>query len=148
MTDTDIAPHRQLLLGVVDAGGVRQFNDAGRVRPNSPADPIRVRAADLRSLSSQVAAIRAHSPTAGIVVDIDVMIAHDAAAARAALARRGGHDGRTLLYVGTPIGLAGLIADIHALGLADGAVLQPLDDGVPDLIRDAVLPELRTMTAA
>lgn len=137
MTEIDIAPHRPLLVGIATAD---------RLWLNSPVDPIRVRAADLRSLASRVADIRIDSPDAEIVVDIDVMLAHEAAAARRALAAKGGHDGRTLLYVGTPTGLAGLIADIHALGIADGAVLQPLDDeGVLDLIRDVVLPQLRTM---
>lgn len=140
MTDIDIAPHRSLLFGIATGG---------RVWLNSPVDPIRIRAADLRTLSNRAGAIRADSPAAQIVVDIDVMIAEDAAVARAALARRGGHDGRTLLYVGTPTGLAGLIADIHALGIVDGAVLQPLDqEAVLDLIHDAVLPALRTMAPA
>ena len=54
-------------------------------------------------------------------------------------------DRQTLLYVGTPAGLAGLIADIHALNIADGAVLIPRAAGVAELIPEAVLPVLRTM---
>jgi hypothetical protein len=51
----------------------------------------------------------------------------------------------TLLYVGTATGLAGLVADLYALGMTDGAMLIPLiGEDVPALIRDEVLPELAT----
>ena len=51
----------------------------------------------------------------------------------------------TMLYVGTPSGLAGLVADMHALGIADGAVLIPRTALAVDLIHDAVLPVLNSM---
>jgi hypothetical protein len=40
--------------------------------------------------------------------------------------------------------LVSLITDIHALGIAEGAVLIPRASGVLDLIRDAALPILHT----
>lgn len=140
MVLVDISPRGPLRLGI-------QF--AERLWMNSPGVPIRVRATDLRHLSQQVRAIRAESPEVDVVVDIDVMIAPVAAAAREAMAGRQTDAGGTLLYVGTPTGLAGLIADIHALDIADGAVLVPLaEHGVVELIRSAVIPELQTMAAA
>ena len=53
--------------------------------------------------------------------------------------------GDTVRYVGTPDGLAGLLADIHALGIADGALLQPLLPGTADLIIERTMEVLRTM---
>lgn len=55
----------------------------------------------------------------------------------------------TLRYVGTPSGLAGLIADLYTLGLIDGAMLIPLvADDVAKLIFKEVLPELESLTGA
>lgn len=140
MAQVDITPRGPLRLGIASAQ---------RLWMNSPGSPVRVRAVDLRDLSQQVRAIRAESPDVDVVVDIEIMIARDAPTAREAMTRIGNHDGSTLLYVGTPTGLAGLVADIHALGIADGAVLIPLvDDGVIGLIHDVVIPQLQTMAAA
>ena len=67
------------------------------------------------------------------MVDIDFVIAHDARSARA-LTLAGGDepDRQTLLLRRDPAGLAGLIADIHALNIADGAVLIPGPPGSPN----------------
>jgi hypothetical protein len=139
MTHLRIAPTGPLRIGVV-------LGD--RLWLDTPGDVVRVRAADLRSVTQKAAALREERPNVHALVDIDVMIARDAHSARAAMAAAPPTDGTTLLYVGTPVGLAGLIADIHALGIADGAVLIPLTrDGVTDLIRDEVLPEVRTMVS-
>ena len=127
MSQLDITPQGPLRIGI----GV------------APDDAIRVRAVDLRALGQHVAVVRAEYPSAAVVVDIDVMIADQATSARAALNRLGGEHGDTLLYVGTPAGLAGLIADIHTLGIADGVVLLPMTAaGNVDLIYDDVLPRL------
>ncbi|AMU69546.1 hypothetical protein PP298_04635 [Mycobacteroides abscessus] len=111
-------------------------------------DLVRVRAVDLRDLARKVAAVRDDAPHAGVVVDIDVIIAADAPSARGMVSDSGYPAGDTLLYVGTPAGLCGLIADIHTLGIADGAILVPLDyEGVVKLVYDTVVPELRAMAA-
>ncbi|TXI55744.1 MAG: hypothetical protein E6Q57_00295 [Mycobacterium sp.] len=137
MTDLDIAPLRPLQLGVVTGTEVAWV---------APADPVRVRGADLGEVARRASAARRDHPHSDVVVDIDFVIAHDARSARA-LTLAGGDepDRQTLLYVGTPAGLAGLIADIHALNIADGAVLIPRAAGVAELIPEAVLPVLRTM---
>jgi len=138
--DGDRTSRRRLRFGVVTADGL--WTEA-------PGDLVRIRAVDLRDLAHKTAAIREDAPHVDVVVDIDVMIAADARSARAAMASAGCQGSGTLLYVGTPAGLSGLIADIHAVGIADGAVLVPFDsNGVADLIRDAVLPELRMLASA
>ncbi|MBJ7337570.1 hypothetical protein [Mycolicibacterium sp.] len=140
MADFDITPGGPLRVGI-DLGD--------DVWLDSPGAIVRVRAVDLRDLSQQAATIRAEQPGVAVLADIDVMIAHDAHAAREAMdAVSGEGNAGTLLYVGTSVGLAGLIADIHALGLADGAVLKPLAIGtVLPLIHDELLPALYTMGA-
>jgi hypothetical protein len=133
MPDFDISPTGPLQIGI------------GR----APGGSVRIRATDLRGVAHQAAAVRDIQPGAVVVVDIDVMIAHDARSARALLADAEWEPSNTLLYVGTPAGLAGLITDIHALGIAgiaDGAVLLPVaKEGVLELIYREVLPELSTM---
>jgi alkanesulfonate monooxygenase SsuD/methylene tetrahydromethanopterin reductase-like flavin-dependent oxidoreductase (luciferase family) len=129
MPNFDISPKRRLRVGIGDA----------------PEGATRVRAVDLRALRQEGAVVREEQPNAVVVVDIDVVIADDARSARATFARVAGEPGDTLLYVGTPSGLAGLITDIHALGIADGAVLLPMvDEGILDLIYHQVLPSLST----
>lgn len=137
MSDFDIGPRGPLLLGIA-AGLAVDWLD--------PADPIRVRGRDLGEVSRKAAAARRDHPGRDVVVDIDVVIAPDAPAARA-MRHLDDIDGDTLLYVGTPAGLAGLIADVHVLGIADGAVLVPGADGVTALLRNAVFPVLQSLTA-
>lgn len=129
MSQSDVTPTGPLRIGI----GV------------GPDDAIRVRAVDLRALGQQTAVARAEHPGAAVVVDIDIVISDQAQSARAMHARLGCQRGDTLLYVGTPAGLAGLITDIHSLGIADGAVLFPMTGaGMLDLIYDDVLPRLST----
>lgn len=105
---------------------------------------IRVRAVDLRAAQLGCAAAKAEIAAAGrnpdevdVLVDIEVMIAPDAPTARHRLAEldaaaAGKWQPQTMLYVGTPTGLAGLIADMHAVGIADGVTLLPLS--LPDVL--------------
>ena len=132
--DIDITRNRPLRLGVAFPDGIRWDSDGAAQR---------VRAGDLGEIWRKSGRLRRERPGVDVVADIDVVIAADARTARALL------DGvvddsadRTMLYVGTPSGLAGLIADIHALGIADGVVLIPQAAGVAELILDAVLPAL------
>jgi len=132
--DIDITHNRPLRLGVALADGVRWDRDGAAER---------VRATDLGEIWRKSARLRLEHPDVDIVADIDVVIAADARTARALLDGVVDENGdRAMLYVGTPSGLAGLIADIHALGIADGAVLIPRAAGAAELIRDAVLPAL------
>jgi alkanesulfonate monooxygenase SsuD/methylene tetrahydromethanopterin reductase-like flavin-dependent oxidoreductase (luciferase family) len=144
MADFDIGPRGPLRVGIALAD---------HVWLDSPGVVARVRAVDLRDLVHKAADAHAEQPGVDVLVDIDVMIAHVAQSARDAMdAISREYTGGTLLYVGTPTGLAGLIADIHALGIADGAVLSPMasaseSDPVLQLIRNEVLPVLHTMSA-
>lgn len=136
----DGTSRRPLCFGVVSDKGLWT---------NGSGDPTRIRAVDLRDLTHRAAAVRREHPHAVVVVDIDVVIARDARTAREVMSDSGHVAGDTMVYVGTPAGLAGLVADIYALGIADGAVLLPVGgDGVLELIRDVVLPELQTISVA
>ncbi|HJT94177.1 MAG TPA: hypothetical protein VJ777_19955 [Mycobacterium sp.] len=115
---------------------------------------VRIQAVDLRDACHKSAAVRAESAARGerevsVLVDIEVMIHEDARSAREAL--HGLSDSwsaphrKSLAYVGTVNGLAGLIADIHVLRIADGVTLVPLAAPVIERIVDMVLPQLETM---
>jgi alkanesulfonate monooxygenase SsuD/methylene tetrahydromethanopterin reductase-like flavin-dependent oxidoreductase (luciferase family) len=135
--DIDITQNRPLRLAVELGDGIRWDGDGTAER---------IRAVDLGDIWRKSARLRRERPDVEVVVDIDVVIAADARTARALLGTPvGDGEDHALLYVGTPSGLAGLIADIHALGIADGAVLIPRVAGAAELIRDAVLPVLNTM---
>lgn len=138
MPDFDIAMHGPLRVGITSAG---------RLWLNIPGDIVRVRGTDLRDVSRKATDARDERPGAAVLVDIDVTIASEARAAREIHADSKPSDGgQTLLYVGTPTGLAGLITDIHTLGIADGAVLIPTSPGVRELIVTDVLPALTAST--
>lgn len=137
MVDIDLSQRPPLRLGVAGRDDVRWYRD-------TPAH--RIRGVDLSDVARKSARARHTDPQADVVADIDVVIAPDAATARRLRDESASEsDGRAILYVGTPAGLAGLVADIYALGIADGAVLIPGAPGVADLIRDAVLPALQAM---
>ncbi|EHB59006.1 hypothetical protein MycrhDRAFT_1442 [Mycolicibacterium rhodesiae JS60] len=135
--DIDITQNRPLRLGLALADGVLWDNDIAAER---------IRAADLGDIWRRSARLRRDRPDVDIVADIEIVIAADARTARSLMGSTDvdGTEG-AMLYVGTPSGLAGLIADIHALGIADGAVLIPKAAGTAELVRDAVLPLLDTM---
>jgi hypothetical protein len=117
--------------------------DEGR-RPLQPSDVVTLTASDLSDLSRKAMRMRRNDPDRALFVDIHVAMADKASAARASLAAAGGTAPmNTLVYVGTPAGLAGLLKDIHTLGLADGAFLRPLLTAQLDLICARVLPVLQ-----
>lgn len=137
MPDFDFAPRGPLRVCIAHAG---------HSRLNVPGDFVRVRGADLRDVSHHAAEARDAKPGAVVLVDIDVTIAHSAHRARQIHSDVGPPESSdTLLYVGTPIGLAGLLTDIHALGITDGAVLIPSTLLVHQLITADVLPALSAL---
>jgi hypothetical protein len=114
---------------------------------------VRIQAADLRDAARKSATIRADAaarnrPLPPVLVDIEVLIDRDAVFALNALAELETASAVTrsptvLRYGGTPKGLAGLIEDIHILGIADGVMLLPLMGTVViDQIIGEVLPLL------
>jgi hypothetical protein len=151
MADFDIARGRPLRLGI-ELSTTQPWIELTALRGGAdrPTDtPVRVQAVDLRDAYQKVAAIRHEAgrdvPT---LLDVEVMVAQDSRSARTSLAildsaQRTVRRPASLLYVGTPTGLAGLIADIHTLGIAGGVVLRPLVvPGVVFHILDEVLPAL------
>ncbi|KAA0092645.1 hypothetical protein CIW49_27945 [Mycolicibacterium sp. P1-18] len=103
------------------------IDTAAPVRPAT-----RVRAADLREATRKTAHLRADSENAApVYLDVEVLIARDTASAFAALAAvpdAPRESPTPLRYIGTARGLAGLIADVQRLGIADAVVLLPLAD--------------------
>jgi alkanesulfonate monooxygenase SsuD/methylene tetrahydromethanopterin reductase-like flavin-dependent oxidoreductase (luciferase family) len=134
--DIDLTQSRPLRIGVAVGDQVLWGNDTAAER---------IRGVDLSDIARKAASVRRNQPDVDVVADIDVVIAVEACAARAILNLDADETGdSTLLYVGTPPGLASLISDIHALGITDGAVLIPRTAGMGDLIHDAVLPLLHS----
>jgi hypothetical protein len=131
-----------------DGGGSLDLSSA-------PRTVVRVRASDLREARKIRDRVRAEAAVEGrdpdsltVLVDLEVIVDVEARAARRRAQeawRRNGGGASGLSYVGTPRGLAGLIADIHAVKVADGVTLIPVAGRVTvDNIIDGTLPWLRS----
>ncbi|CAM3005673.1 hypothetical protein [Williamsia muralis] len=97
-----------------------------------------------------------------VALEIDVLIADDAATARAKLLRLGeSRFGDTVRYVGTANGLLTLILDIYTAEVADAVILRPIDSAAESaddsvdagrntaaLIAEQVLPQLTKRSVA
>jgi hypothetical protein len=128
----------------------------------------RIREPELRGGIRERARMRAdwthlgHHPADLVVaLEIDVLIADDAATARVELLRLGeSRFGETVRYVGTATGLLTLILDIYTAEVADAVILRPIDAAsagtAPDggrrstatLIAEQLLPQLNERAAA
>lgn len=136
--DIDITQRRPLRLGLALGDHIDwEGEDAAE----------RIRGVDLSDVARKSTRLRRERPDSDVVADIEVVIAAEASSARAMISPGCGESSSsTMIYVGTPAGLVGLIVDMHALGITDGVVLIPKAPGVADLIREAVLPLLYDMT--
>ncbi|MDV3128859.1 hypothetical protein M1247_28400 [Mycobacterium sp. 21AC1] len=81
---------------------------------------VRVSAPDLAQARRKRVGIRAEDDGVSVILDVTVAVAADYRSARRL--SMAGADG-AVRYVGTVDGLAGLIADIEAAGVADGVTL-------------------------
>jgi hypothetical protein len=105
---------------------------------------VRLHAVDLQDAQRRADALRAAAPEQPVLLDIEVLIDRDSRSAFTAFDGVPASAG-ALRYVGTPRGLAGLIADVQRLGIADGVVLKPLAGSpVTDLMLDELAPGLGT----
>ncbi|MGC0362036.1 alkanesulfonate monooxygenase SsuD/methylene tetrahydromethanopterin reductase-like flavin-dependent oxidoreductase (luciferase family) [Rhodococcus sp. 27YEA15] len=103
-----------------------------------PTNVVRIRASDLREAQLERARVRTAIAEEGrdpdsvvVLVDLEILIAPEARAARKELAQLDSalterRIPSSLHYVGTPSGLGSLIADIRAADVADGVTLLPL----------------------
>jgi alkanesulfonate monooxygenase SsuD/methylene tetrahydromethanopterin reductase-like flavin-dependent oxidoreductase (luciferase family) len=112
---------------------------------------VRIQAADLREAARKAEAVRrelvARDEDPTVYLDVEVVIDRDAAAAFRVDSRRA--PSGSVRYVGTPRGLAGLIADVQKLGIADGVCLVTADeDRVVGLMLDELAPGLAPAEAA
>lgn len=148
-TYVDISPATALRIVVQQPDGtmVDLASADGDRTANALDQLIRIRACDLRAACRQTSNLHAEAAAQGfavaVIVDIEVSIDRDVHAARKSLTvldAKGAED--NLRYVGTAVGLAGLIADIHALRLADGVALVPLTPVARSLITAEVIPQL------
>lgn len=102
---------------------------------------VRVHAVDLQDAQRRAEKLRAAAPERAVLLDIEVLIDRDTRSAFSALDSV--PSGSALRYIGTPRGLAGLIADVQRLGIADAVVLLPLGDNpVADLMLEELAPGL------
>jgi len=146
----------ELLVAIEDDSHQFTWSGPGRTEARSSA-VRRIRQPELRGGIKARAALRAGWQQLGedpadlvVALEIDVVIAEDAATARAELLRLGeSRFGDTVRYVGTANGLLTLIADIYTAEVADAVILRPLDQGrtgerpgSAQLIADRVLPGL------
>ena len=125
-----------------------------------PPNVVRIRASDLREAQRARADIRVDIAADGrdpdsvtVLLDVDALIAPSAPLARRELAQldsslsgaatRAKDD--TVTYIGTPVGLISLIADVQAAEVADGVTLRPLAlPGTLELIVSDVIPWLES----
>ncbi|MGU3502982.1 hypothetical protein [Mycobacterium sp. C31M] len=114
---------------------------------------VRINATDLRHAARQSAALRADARALGedepeVLLNIAVVIDRQAKTAHASAAGQES-TGAAMRYVGTPRGLAGLIADVRRLGIADGVVLlTSAEHQVAGLMLDELAPGLRIPQSA
>ncbi|NLU82698.1 hypothetical protein [Rhodococcus sp. HNM0569] len=118
-----------------------------------PAEVVRVRATDLREARAAYASVLDDALRGGrlrpvVLADVEVLLAPDARRARRLLRELDAAESATpttLRYVGTPLGLAGLVADIGAAHVADGVTLLPLTlPGALEHIVTGTIPWLRS----
>lgn len=120
-----------------------------------PESVIRIRAHDLGAATRRRELARSRAEQAGrdpdsiaVLLDVEVLLGDDHRGARRELARLDAalpepHAPQSISYVGSASGLAGLLADIQAAGVADGVTLLPLIlPKVLDRVVDDVLPVL------
>jgi hypothetical protein len=142
-----------------------------RPRDAHPALIRRIRQPELRGGIRERGQMRADWEHLGndpadlvVALEIDVLIADDAATARAELLRLGeSRFGDTVRYIGTANGLLTLILDIYTAEVADAVILRPIDAapaasadesvvsdhrGSAALIADQVLPRLDARSTA
>jgi urease gamma subunit len=82
-------------------------------------DTVRLAASDLQRAQRGRARIRSEHEDVAVILDLTVAVASDFHSVRDLAAI----DDGTLRYAGTVDGLAGLVADIEAAGVADGVTL-------------------------
>nr|WP_308170642.1 hypothetical protein [[Mycobacterium] fortunisiensis] len=111
----------------------------------------RISAPDLAAARRISSGLKSDDGAASVILDVAVAVAADYRSARGSLSVAGPEAGAAaqVRYVGTVDGLAGLIADIEAAGVADGVTLIPVGpDQEPRVLGDDVLRRLALRSSA
>lgn len=132
---------------------LRRADDGGLSHDHTTI--VRIQAADMAqanreraTLRSEIRAKGGHPDDIAVLVDIAVLIAPEARTARKELMTLdsmlpGPRPSASLEYIGTPTGLASLIADLYVVGVVDGVTLLPMSEpAVLDHVVDESLPWL------
>jgi hypothetical protein len=152
-----IGPTLRVALDTIDGAvlpPVAAQRSPARADSDDDAVIVRITATDLRAARRATADIRQAALLTGtqhvplVLVDVKVVIAADVhtawtQASDPHLQVAPPPDGSSLKYVGTPTGLASLLWDIVAAGVADGVTLLPQSAETHVLIVDRALPALK-----
>jgi alkanesulfonate monooxygenase SsuD/methylene tetrahydromethanopterin reductase-like flavin-dependent oxidoreductase (luciferase family) len=143
--DVTTVSDRSSWTAVCSGTGARPSPDRlGTNTIRAQASNLREAHAMRRRIRSEAASQSREADEVGVLFDLDVLIAEDVHAARRQYAAlQFPAERRSLSYVGTPHGLAGLLADMRAAHVADGVVLLPLTTTTVDLVVDVTLPVLK-----
>ncbi|WP_020112944.1 hypothetical protein [Rhodococcus sp. 114MFTsu3.1] len=140
----------------LDASATADAEDHVWLTGSPPAKTVFIRADDLGQAQSMRTRIRRELGTEGedaasfaVVLELETHIADDARTARKELASSSTGATKTVRYVGTSSGLAGLVADIEAASVADAVLIIPIvssrRQAVCNRISAEVVPLLRRM---
>jgi hypothetical protein len=129
-----VAEHDTTAIPVcLDASATAYGDDDVWLTGPPSTNTVVIRADDLGVAQAMRMRIRREHRTEGdgatsvaVVLELEVHIADDARTARKELASSPNSETKTVRYVGTSSGLAGLIADIKSAGVADAVLIIPI----------------------
>ena len=139
----------------LDASATADAEDRVWLTGSPQAKTVFIRADDLGQAQSMRTRIRrelgieGEATSVAVVLELETHIADDARTARKELASSSTGATKTVRYVGTSSGLAGLVADIEAASVADAVLIIPVvssrRQAVCNRISAEVVPLLRRM---
>lgn len=111
----------------LDASATGDGRDTRWLNGRPLTNTVVIRAADLGEAQKLRTRAKDGESTVTVILELEVHIAADARTARQELASSPTGAPRTVRYVGTPSGLAGLISDIKSASVADGVQIVPVN---------------------
>lgn len=102
---------------------IEQGEDWTEITAAGAGEVACIAASDLREAQQRSAVLHAEAPGQAVFLDLEIHIAADARSARKEFATLDAPAPRSIRYIGTASGLAGLVADVAAAEVADGVTL-------------------------